>query len=238
MGESMERMPEHIGIIMDGNGRWAAGRGLPRTVGHKQGADVLERIVKHVLKIGVSHLTVFVLSTENFSRPPEEVDAIVDLMRSYLKQQRRRNNRDICIRFLGDCSVLPLEMQQDILALEEETKGLKKLHLNFAVNYGGRQDILQAAQHLARDYQSGKVGDLAEIDIKIFAKYLYTEEQPDIDLLIRTSGEQRISNFLLWQCAYAEFVFAPTLWPDFSTALLDRAIAEYQNRDRRMGKIN
>lgn len=236
MESSSQKLPLHVGIIMDGNGRWATGRNLPRKSGHKKGAEVFEKIAIYARDIGIRHLSVFAFSTENFSRPQDEVDAILDLMRSYLKNQKRSQNKDVRVRFLGDISVLPNDMKEDIQLLEDSSKQYTKLNLNIAFNYGGRQDILQGAKQLADKYHKGEVS-LDLFSEEDFGRLLYSRDQPEIDLLIRTSGEERISNFMLWQTAYAEFVFLPTLWPDFSPKHLDEALEIYYSRHRRKGGL-
>lgn len=235
--EEKRNLPLHVGLIMDGNGRWATQKGLPRNSGHKKGADVLETIGEHAFNIGIKHFTVFAFSTENFSRPKEEVDGIMDLMRSYLSKQKSKKNRGIKLCFIGDIEPLADDIKRDVIKLENETALNDKMTFNIAFNYGGRQDILNAAKKFAHNYKEGTISDIDNIKEEDFQHMLYTKEQPNVDLLIRTSGEQRLSNFLLWQCAYAEFVFEDTLWPDYNPEIFDRNIEVYTKRDRRLGGL-
>ena len=229
-------VPTHIGIIMDGNGRWAKKRGLPRQAGHVTGAKVFRQITKYCEKRGVKYLTVYAFSTENWKRPPEEVNAIMNLLRDYLKESLADfQTENIRTRFIGDRSMLA----QDIVALmaeaEEVTAHKTGMTLNIAINYGGRAELVQAVKTLAADVKAGqKQPD--EIDERLLSDYLYTAGQPDPDLILRPSGEYRTSNFLLWQSAYAEYVFMDDiLWPDFKESDLDRAIEIYARRSRRFG---
>lgn len=230
-------LPAHVGIIMDGNGRWAKKRFLPRNLGHRQGAEVFGKIARHAARLGIEALTVYAFSTENWNRPPEEVRGIMDLLRSYLKDASQYTKDNMCLRVLGKRSELDPDIQEQIRDAEERSRNNTGLKLNIALNYGGREEILQAAVAVAKSVQSGEIASLDQIDEERFASYLYTAGLPDVDLVIRTSGEQRISNFLLWQCAYAEYVFVDTLWPDFTSAAFDRALEAYGARTRRMGGI-
>ena len=229
-------VPTHIGIIMDGNGRWAKKRGMPRQMGHVTGAKVFRKIAKYCEKRGVRYLTVYAFSTENWKRPQVEVDAIMDLLREYLRESLADfQSENIRTRFIGDRSMLA----EDIVALIEEAEAVTAektgMTLNIALNYGGRAEVVQAVKRLA---QSVKDGELAidQIDEQAISDALYTAGQPDPDLILRPSGEYRTSNFLLWQSAYAEYVFMDDiLWPDFAEQDLDRAIEIYAHRNRRFG---
>ena len=226
----MSRLPRHIAIIMDGNGRWAKMRGMPRTAGHKVGAETFRRIAKHCKKLGVQYLTVYAFSTENWKRPKEEVDAIMSLLEQYMREAIDSMEREhIRVKFFGDLSVLKPELR----ALAEKTNALSDaiegVQANICLNYGGRDEILRAAEKCAGAGEAWTEEN--------FAKFLYSADVPDPELVIRPGGEQRISNFLLWQCAYSEFIFTPALWPDFDEAALEEAIAVYQQRDRRFGGV-
>ena len=232
-----ERIPVHIGIIMDGNGRWAKKRGLPRTAGHAAGAQVFRKITKHCEKRGVRYLTVYAFSTENWKRPQEEIDAIMDLLRQYLKESLEDFSREnIRTRFIGDRSPLAPDIRQMMEQAEESTCQKTGMCLNIAVNYGGRPELVQAARRIAEDVQAGRLSP-EQIDEGQFADRLYTAGQPDADLILRPSGECRTSNFLLWQSAYAEYIFMDVLWPDFTPRHLDEAIAEFSRRQRRFGGL-
>ncbi len=225
----------HVAIIMDGNGRWAKARGLRRITGHQQGAEAVRRTVKHCRELGVSYLTIYAFSSENWKRPPTEVDDLMGLMRLYLRRELDELvDAGVRMRFIGDRRRLP----DDIIALvnqaEQRTRTSSGLTLTVALNYGGRREIVEAAQRLARDAAAGRL-DPDDIDEKIFADRLATNGLPEPDLLIRTSGEQRISNFLLWQLAYTELVFIPAMWPDFTKQHLEDAINEFHRRERRYG---
>ena len=228
-------VPEHIAIIMDGNGRWAKKRGMPRSYGHKRGAKVFEEIAEYCDKIGVKYLTVYAFSTENWARPKEEVDALMKLFRDYLLSSNARSET-ISVRFIGDLTVLDEDMQQLIAKREAETRGRTGLTTVIAINYGGRDEILHAARELARKAADGLL-DPEKIDRNAFESELYTAGIPDPDLILRPSGEKRLSNFLLWQASYSEFVYMDTLWPDFTPELLEQAIAEFNCRNRRYGGI-
>ncbi len=226
----MSRLPRHIAIIMDGNGRWAKMRGLPRTAGHKVGAETFRRIAKHCKKLGIQYLTVYAFSTENWKRPKEEVDAIMGLLGQYLREALPSMEKEhIRVKFFGDLSVLDPELR----ALAEKANALSDtiegVQANLCLNYGGRDEIVRAAKECA---EAG-----VEWTEENFGKFLYSADVPDPELVIRPGGEQRISNFLLWQCAYSEFIFTPTLWPDFDEKTLEEAIIAYQQRDRRFGGV-
>lgn len=230
-------VPVHIGIIMDGNGRWAKKRRLPRSAGHKAGANNFRTITRYASRIGVKFLTVYAFSTENWSRPEEEVGALLSLFKDYLEEALRDfMDENIRVRFIGDVSAFPEDLRTLIREVEEASAGKTGMVLNLAMNYGGRAELVRAARAFAQDVEEGKRG-AAGLSERVFSEYLYTAGQPDPDLIIRPSGEQRISNFLLWQSAYAEFVYFDILWPDFKTSDLDEAIAIYSSRQRRFGGV-
>ena len=229
-------LPRHIAIILDGNGRWAKKRGLPRPAGHAAGAETFRRIATYCKNIGVDYLTVYAFSTENWKRPPEEVGTIMKLLDRYLREAIATMERDkIRMRVLGDVSALSPELQAEIARTNEISQRYQGFQANICLNYGGRDEIIHAARRYAEDYAAGRVsGELTE---EGFGSYLYSAGIPDPDLMIRPGGEVRISNFLLWQCAYSEFYFTDVLWPDFTSAELDKAIAEFRRRDRRYGGV-
>ena len=230
-------LPEHIGIIMDGNGRWAKKRGLPRTAGHKEGAQNFRRIARYCSNIGIRYLTVYAFSTENWSRPAVEVNALIRLFQEYLEEAIRDfANDDIQVRFIGDTSAFPKKLQELIATTWEVCKHRTGMVLNIAMNYGGRSEILRAARNLAEKVKAGTLNP-EDIDETRFSGELYTAGQPDPDLIIRPSGENRISNFLLWQSAYSEYVIMDILWPDFTPEDLNYALQEYAKRSRRFGGI-
>ena len=225
-----------IGIIMDGNGRWAKQRGLPRTAGHKKGAAVFQDIANYCEELGVSSVYFYAFSTENWKRPSDEVSTIMKLLGKYLHEAIDTMERDhIKMKVLGDVDGLTPELQALVAKTEEISARYDGFQANICLNYGGRDEIVRAAARYAKDYAEGKAeGELTE---ERFGSYLYSAGIPDPDLLIRPGGEQRISNFLLWQCAYSEFYFTDVLWPDFGTDELDKAIAVYNSRDRRYGGV-
>ena len=231
-------LPRHIAVIMDGNGRWAKLRGLPRTDGHKQGAEVFRKICQYASDIGIEYLSFYAFSTENWKRSAQEVDAIMDLLRHYLNEmeEREEENKEggYRIRFLGAREGMPADIVYLMDEVEERSKDKTKMFVNLCVNYGGRDEIVRAARALAERVQSGELQP-QDITEDLLSGALYTAGQPDPDLVIRPSGEYRLSNFLIWQSAYAEFWYDDILWPDFTPADLDRAILAYQNRDRRFG---
>ena len=231
-----EQIPSHIAIILDGNGRWAKRRGLPRTMGHRQGAKAVEPIIRRCLELGVSSLSLYAFSTENWSRPASEVDAIMNLLREMLHSADQYRRENVRLRVIGDRSALAPDLLREIESAERESAGRTGMTVNMAINYGGREEIARAARLLAEQVKDGTLSP-EEIGEKQVAAALYTAGQPELDLLIRPRGEKRISNFLLWQCAYAEFVFMDILWPDFTPADLDAAIEEYRRRHRRFGGI-
>ena len=227
--------PVHVAIIMDGNGRWAKARGLPRTAGHKRGAESVRRSVKGAIANGVSYLTLFGFSSENWKRPAEEIHDLMGLLRFYLKSEIKSLHKEgVRLQVIGDRA----RLADDIVSLIEESENLTKtnsqLVLTIALSYGGRAEIMHAAKQIAEDIASGAL-KASEVDEAAFSQRLFTADMPDPDLLIRTSGEQRISNFLLWQCAYSEFAFIDTLWPDFTEIDFESAIKNFQNRERRYG---
>lgn len=231
-------LPEHIGIIMDGNGRWAQKRGLPRSAGHKQGARTFREIVRYCRSIGIRYLTVYAFSTENWKRPQSEIDAIMNLLRDYLDELERHSDEEQgVLRFIGDMAPLAEDLRQRIADVQERTAGREGITVNIALNYGGRHEIVHAVQQAVSLARQGTLIPEA-VDEALVDSLMYTAGQPPVDLIIRPSGEQRISNFLLWQGAYAEFVFMDVLWPDFTPGDLDRAIAEFQRRSRRFGGIS
>lgn len=238
MSENQLNIPNHVAIILDGNGRWAKKRMMPRTYGHTQGAKVLEKICEDAYHIGIKYLTVYAFSTENWNRPKEEVDALMKLLRNYLdtsiKTSKKNNMR---VRVIGDVSGLPEEFQMKIKELEEASKMNTGLNFQVAINYGSRDEIIRAVKALSKDLKESRVA-LDDIDEALFSQYLDTKEIPEPDLLIRTSGEQRLSNFLLWQQAYTEFYFTNALWPDFNKEELLKAVAYYSERNRTYGAIS
>ena len=230
-------IPQHIAIILDGNGRWAKAKGMPRNYGHTQGAKNVEKICEIAYKKGVQYLTVYAFSTENWSRPKDEVDALMKLLRSYMKtclKTAEKNN--MCVRIIGDKSGLDPDLQKQIRTLEEATVNNTGLHFQVALNYGSRDEILRAMNRLFHDSKTGVI-DTDEISTDLFESYLDTAGIPDPDLMIRTSGEQRLSNYLLWQLAYSELYFTEVHWPEFSEEELQKAIDAFGNRDRRYGGI-
>lgn len=226
---------QHLAIIMDGNGRWAKKRGLPRISGHQQGVQAVVQTVDECIKVGIRYLSLFAFSSENWGRPQKEVDALMELLLQFLSSQRQRMlDGGIRLRVIGDRSRLSESVCAAIAVAEAETATSETLTMILALSYGGRDEILRAAKQLAGQAIRGEI-DLQEIDNKKFSTYLDTAEIPEPDLLIRTSGERRISNFLLWQTAYAEFYFSEVFWPDFDAAELHKALADYQQRKRRFG---
>lgn len=229
-------VPRHIAIILDGNGRWAKKRGLPRTAGHMAGAETFRRIATYCKNIGVEHLTVYAFSTENWKRPEEEVGIIMKLLGRYLDEAIRTMEKDhIRMKVFGELARLSPKLREMVDRTDEISQHYQGFQANICLNYGGRDEIIHAARRYARDYAEGRVqGELSE---EQFGNYLYSAGIPDPDLLIRPGGEMRISNFLLWQCAYTEFYFTEVLWPDFTPEELDKAIAEFNRRDRRYGGV-
>jgi len=229
--------PQHVAIIMDGNGRWAKARGLPRAAGHERGVEALRRTVEAAPELGIRYLTVFSFSTENWRRPAAEVSALFGLLKAYVQRDLGRLKREgVRIRVIGRRQGLPTDIAELVDKAERETAENSDFYLNIAFNYGGREEILRAAQKLTAAIQNGEL-EAKEIDETAFAKFLDTDGIPDPDLLIRTSGEYRLSNFLLWQAAYAELIFTDVLWPDFDKSSLEQAIADFRNRERRFGAV-
>lgn len=229
--------PRHIAIIMDGNGRWAKKRGLPRTAGHAAGAEAFRRIANYCRTLGVEYLTVYAFSTENWKRSEEEVSAIMKLLGNYLQEALRDMEKNhVRFKFFGDLSRLSPELQQLCLNAENRSAGFGDVQVNFCLNYGGRDELVKAAKGFAQDVAAGKYTP-ADLTEALLSNYLYSKDVPDPELIIRPSGEMRTSNFLLWQSAYSEYVFLNVLWPDFGPADLDEAIALYHQRNRRFGGV-
>lgn len=231
------QLPEHIGIIMDGNGRWAKKRKLPRSAGHRAGAQTFRKITRYCSDIGIKYLTVYAFSTENWKRPDEEVNALMKLFKSYLEEALSDFKDDsIVVRFIGDKTPFSEELRNLMIENEESSKNRNGMVLNIAMNYGGRDEIVRAVKQISQQTQNGEI-NTDDIDEDLISSYMYTSGQPDPDLIIRPSGEYRISNFLLWQCAYSEFVIMNKLWPDFKTEDLDEALEIYSKRNRRFGGV-
>lgn len=233
--DDQQPVPTHVAIIMDGNGRWARARRLPRIAGHKQGAEAVRSTVRSCSDLGISYLTIYAFSSENWKRPATEVDDLMGLLRLFIRRELANLGREgVRIRFIGNRSRLDSDINCLIVEAEESTKDNAGLIFTVALNYGGRQEILAAVRNFAEDVRIGnhEPGDISE---QLFESYLQSQDLPDPDLLIRTSGEQRLSNFLLWQSAYTEFLFTSILWPDFKREHLEQAIQEYQRRERRYG---
>ena len=230
-------VPQHVAIILDGNGRWAKAKGMPRNYGHAQGSKNVERICEEAWRLGIKYLTVYAFSTENWNRPKSEVDALMTLLRNYMKTcLKTAEKNDMKIRVIGDIEPLDEDIKKRIFELEEASKNNGGLNFTIALNYGSRDEMIRAVRRLAQDCVDGKV-DPQEIDEKMYESYLDTHDIPDPDLLIRTSGELRLSNYLLWQLAYTEFYFTDVPWPDFNKAELEKAIEKYNGRDRRYGGV-
>ena len=231
------KIPQHVAIILDGNGRWAKSKGMPRNYGHVQGAKTVEVICEEAYRMGIQYLTVYAFSTENWNRPEDEVSALMGLLRNYMKtclKTAAKNN--MCVRVIGEKSRLDEDIRKRIGELEEATKENTGLHFQIGINYGGRDEIIRAAKKLAVQVREGTLQP-EDITQERFDGMLDTAGIPDPDLLIRTCGEQRISNFLLWQLAYTEFYFTPVAWPDFTKEELEKAVAAYNKRDRRYGLV-
>ena len=230
-------VPKHVAIILDGNGRWARSKGMPRNYGHAQGSKNVERICEEAWRMGIKYLTVYAFSTENLQRPKSEVDALMKLLRNYMKTcLKTAEKNDMKIRVIGDIHPLDEDIKKRILELEEASRNNGGLNFTIALNYGSRDEMIRAVKRLAQDCVDQKVKP-EDIDEKLYAAYLDTRELPDPDLLIRTSGELRLSNYLLWQLAYSEFYFTDVPWPDFTKEELIRAIEHYNSRERRFGGI-
>lgn len=236
MEEGM-KIPNHVAIILDGNGRWAKSKGMPRNYGHVQGAKTVEVICEEAYRMGIQYLTVYAFSTENWNRPSDEVNALMGLLRNYMKtclKTAAKNN--MCVRIIGDKTRLDEDIRDRMEQLEQATKDNTGLHFQIAINYGGRDEIVRAVRRLAREAAEGRVA-AEEITEEKISAMLDTHDLPEPDLLIRTCNEQRISNFLLWQLAYTELYFTPVAWPDFSKEELEKAIEAYNKRDRRYGLV-
>lgn len=230
-------IPKHIAVILDGNGRWAKSKGMPRNYGHVQGAKTVENMCEIMWNKGVEYFTVYAFSTENWSRPKEEVTLLMKLLRDYMKNCiKRATKNNMKVRVIGDKTKLADDIQESIRNLEEATKDNTGLKFTIAINYGSRDEIRRGITNIAKKVKAGEI-ELEDITEDMISDCLDTEGMPDPDLLIRTSGEQRISNYLLWQIAYSEFYFTPVCWPDFDEAELDKAIEAYNTRDRRFGKV-
>ncbi len=232
----LNNLPKHVGIIMDGNGRWAKKRGLPRSAGHRAGAQNLKTITEFAGEMGIPYITAYAFSTENWKRPKEEVDALMQLLLDYLRDKNQLAGKNVTIRVIGDRSALSDEINHEIDVVEDYTRDRDGMVLYLAINYGGRQELVRAVQNLCSDVQSG-IFTPDEITEGMISERVYTKEVPEADLIIRPSGELRLSNFLLWQSAYSEFWFSDINWPDFTTADFARAILDYQNRNRRFGAV-
>ncbi len=239
MTNQSQNIPRHIAIIMDGNGRWAKARNLPRTAGHQKGIEACKRAVRATGELGIEYLTLFGFSTENWSRPATEVNELMRLLRMYLRSETAELHRNnVRMTMIGDRTPFSKDLMKLIENAEELTANNDGLNLTIALNYGGRDEIIKAASDMALSMKEEGMEPNHENVQEHFAGFLMTKDMPDPDILIRTSGEQRISNFLLWQCAYSEFVYTDTLWPDFNIDDLQSAIDDFQGRDRRFGAIN
>lgn len=233
----MNALPIHIAFIMDGNGRWAKKRGMPRLVGHNAGTETLKRIVKESRSLGIQYVTFYAFSTENWKRPSDEVDGLMNILVKFIKSEIDEiHKNDIKVNILGDIERLPDYAKEQVHYALELTKDNRSMQFNIALNYGGRDEIIQAVKRIAQDFKTGAL-TVDEIDENLFSEYLYTRDMPDPDLLIRTSGEVRLSNFLLWQLAYSEFTFETMYWPDFDEVAYRKAIYEFQTRNRRFGAV-
>ena len=232
-----DRLPRHVAIIMDGNGRWAQRRVLPRSAGHSAGAETFRRIATYCKDIGIEYLTVYAFSTENWKRPDDEIETLMGLLEKYLSEALEKMERDkVKMKVFGDVSVLSQRLRELIAQTEELSKKFEGVQVNICINYGGRDEILRAAENYAIDVAKGNAAG-GQLTQESFSEYMYSQGIPDPDLVIRPSGEMRLSNFLIWQIAYSELYFTDVLWPDFNEPELDRAIKSYQNRDRRYGGI-
>lgn len=231
------KIPQHVAIILDGNGRWAKAKGLPRNAGHTAGAKNVEIICEEAYKMGIKYLTFYAFSTENWSRPESEVEALMKLLENYLKTcLKTADKNNIRVRIIGEIGRLSKNFQEKIIELEEKSAKNTGLNLTIAINYGSRDEMVRAMKHVVEDFDAGKI-KIEDITAEKFSSYLDTKELPDPDLLIRTSGEQRLSNYLLWQLAYSEFYFTDVPWPDFNKKELERAVEAYNKRDRRYGGL-
>ncbi len=232
------KIPQHVAIILDGNGRWAKSKGMPRNYGHTMGAKNVETVCRAADELGIKYLTMYAFSTENWNRPDTEVEALMKLLDSYLKNcLKTADKNNMRVRIIGDISRLDEKFQESIRTLETHSAKNTGLNLTIAINYGSRDEMIRGMRHMYEDLSSGKI-EKDEITEATFSRYLDTDDIPDPDLLIRTSGEQRLSNYLLWQLAYAEFYFTPVPWPDFHKEELEQAIEAYNKRDRRFGALS
>lgn len=229
-------LPRHIAIIMDGNGRWAKKRGLPRLAGHTAGSKNFKNIARYCNKIGLEYLTVYAFSTENWKRPKDEVDNIMNLLRDYLKDAKNFKEENIKVNFIGNITVLPEDIKNLIRDAEDNSADATGLHLNIALNYGGRDELVYAVKNIVAKVKNGEMGE-DDITEQLVSDSLYTAGQPDPDFIIRPSGEYRLSNYLIWQSAYSEFWFSDILWPDFSPKHLEKALDDYSRRNRRFGGV-
>ena len=238
MNKTIENIiPNHVGFIMDGNRRWAKARGLPALKGHIAGQEALHEVIKHAVKRGIKFVSVYAFSTENWKRPKEEVDYLMSLLLYYLRNaEKTLSGENVVIRVIGSRKGLSEEICRQIIKTENFTKNNTGIVMNIALNYGGREEIVNAVKNVCKDVTDGRQ-NVDDIDDEVFSSYLYTENQPDVDLLIRTSGAQRLSNFMLWQVSYAEMWFTDKLWPDFKPTDLHKAIIDFQNRGRRFGGV-
>ena len=233
---NLEKLPQHVAVIMDGNGRWAKQRGLPRIEGHRRGANTLKEMLRYCKDLEIKTLTAYAFSTENWGRPTVEVDFLMTLFERLLqKELQEMEAEQVCINFIGDLSPLPPSLQQEMQRSMERTKNNQGVYFNVAINYGSRHEMVKACRKIAEKVQQGKIS-ATDIDENTIAQHLYTSTSPDPDLLIRTSGEMRLSNFLLWQLAYTEIYVTDTLWPDFSNEQFAQALKSFQQRDRRFGQ--
>ncbi len=231
-----EVLPTHVGFIMDGNGRWAKKRGLPRSLGHVEGGKNFKRIMQYCKDIGIPYISFYVFSTENWKRPKEEIDGILAIMREYLDEVQKHLGDGVRAIFLGDKSVYPEDIRQKMIKLEEDTAHHRQLTVLLATNYGGRDEIARSARLIAEKVQKGELSP-EDITEQTVADHLYTAGLPDVDLVIRPSGELRLSNYLIWQCAYAEYYFTDIMWPDFTPDELDKALIDFAGRGRRFGGV-
>ncbi|MDR0228377.1 MAG: isoprenyl transferase [Flavobacteriaceae bacterium] len=235
---NLQQLPQHLAIIMDGNGRWAKQKGFLRTIGHENGTKTVKRVITKCTELGIKYLTLYAFSTENWNRPKFEVDMLMELLVKSLKKELPTFiNNNIKLNVIGDLNSLPQKVQKNLLQVMEETKGNDRMTLTLALSYGSRLELMHAIKNIAIKVKNNIISE-DDIDESIINEHLYTHNIPDVDLLIRTSGEQRISNFLLWQIAYAELYFTDVLWPDFSEDDLYQALLSYQNRERRFGKTS
>ena len=233
----LKNLPEHIAIIMDGNGRWAKRRSLPRTAGHQEGMKRVVDIVEVANDIGIKYLSLYAFSTENWKRPKREIDALMNILVRYIRNELDKiHKNNIKIEIMGDISLLPKLPRKEVEKAIEKTKDNSKMVLNIGLNYGGRDEIVRGVKRILKDVRAGKI-DEKDIDVELISKYLYTNNIPDPDLLIRPSGEIRLSNFMLYQVAYTEFWFSSIYWPDFTEEYLYKAIIDYQKRNRRFGGL-